>query len=239
MRGNAALDRLLGRQAEPRSLADLRDRDLNFRPAPREALLPQDGWHHDDSWQRLPGEPPGEPVPGASWETARGLIAGYRFAEGSSVRATFDPTAPLAGRDMLLTACFHGLCFRLGVRAGEVLDTMCERDGRRARVWGWSYRTLEAHLEQGEMDYQVWKWLGDGQVVFRIRAVSRRAPDVRNPIVRLGFALFGRREQLRFYRHVCREMVRLTGVVTPTAAAMPVLPPRGTASRRPRRRRAS
>lgn len=219
------LDRLLG--YEPRCLADLRHRGLNVRLGRREGLRPHDGWHHDDRWQRLPGEPPGAPVPGGSWETARRLMRAYTFAAGSSVRATFDPAAPLAGRDMLLTVRFIGLRFNLGVRVGEVLDAVCERDGRLARVWGWSYRTLEGHLEQGEMDYQVWKWLDDGQVAFRVRAVSRRAPDIRNPLVRVGFALFGRREQLRFYRHVCREMARLTALSRP-GETRPVRPPRGS-----------
>ena len=32
-------------------------------------------------------------------------------------------------------------------------------DGRPVRVWGWPYRTLEGHIEQGEMSWEVWKWL--------------------------------------------------------------------------------
>ena len=59
------------------------------------------------------------------------------------------------------------------------------------------------------MDWQVWKWLDTGQVEFRIHAYSRCAPD-RNPIVRLGFRLFGRREQLAFLHSTLVRMRRLT-----------------------------
>jgi len=64
-------------------------------------------------------------------------------------------------------------------------------------VWGWSYRTLAGHVEMGQMDWEVWKWLGDGRVEFRVHAVSRPAP-IPNPIVRIGFRLLRRRERQAF-----------------------------------------
>jgi hypothetical protein len=81
--------------------------------------------------------------------------------------------------------------------------------GRHVRVWGWNYRTLEGHLEMGQIDFEVWKWLDSGDVEFRIRAFSRRAA-IANPVVRVGFRVFGRREQLRFARNACARMARLT-----------------------------
>jgi uncharacterized protein (UPF0548 family) len=77
--------------------------------------------------------------------------------------------------------------------------------GRPVRVWGWSYRTLRGHLEMGQMDYEVLKWLDDGSVEFRIHVVSRPA-RIPNPLVRLGFRLFGRREQVRFARRALARM---------------------------------
>jgi uncharacterized protein (UPF0548 family) len=82
-------------------------------------------------------------------------------------------------------------------------------DGRKTHVWGWSYATLEGHLEQGEMSWEVQKWLDTGEVEFRIRAYSRRA-QIENPLTRLGFRLVGRREQLRFARNTCARMRKLT-----------------------------
>jgi uncharacterized protein (UPF0548 family) len=135
----------------------------------------------------------------------------YEFADPDIVRASYAADAPLEGRDMLLEARFLGLRFRLGVRVNAVVDEERDHDGRRVRVWGWSYRTLKGHLETGQMDYEVWKWLDDGAVEFRIHVVSRPA-RIPNPIVRLGFRLFGRREQVRFARHALARMSeRLAG----------------------------
>jgi hypothetical protein len=61
----------------------------------------------------------------------------------------------------------------------------------------------------GQMDYEVRKWLDSGEVEFRIHAVSRPA-HIPNPVIRLGFRLFGRRVQRRFARHACLRMARLT-----------------------------
>ena len=90
-----------------------------------------------------------------------------------------------------------------------VYDEERSVDGRPARISGWSYRTLERHLEMGELAWEVWKWQDSGAVEFRIHAFSRAAPtDSR--LVRLGFRLFGRREQVRFYRHACARMAAMT-----------------------------
>jgi hypothetical protein len=48
-------------------------------------------------------------------------------------------------------------------------------------------------------------------VQFRIHAYSRRAP-VANPLIRVGFRLFGRREQLAFLHSTLRRMAVLTAV---------------------------
>jgi hypothetical protein len=118
---------------------------------------------------------------------------------------------------MVLEARFHGLRFRLGVRVGGVTDETRDVDGRQARVWGWNYRTLRGHLEMGQMDYEVWKWFDSGEVEFRICAFSRAA-RLPNPIVRLGFRVFGRREQVRFARRACERMASLTAAAVDGAA---------------------
>jgi hypothetical protein len=41
-------------------------------------------------------------------------------------------------------------------------------------------------------------------------AVDGRPARIPNPVIRLGFRLFGRRVQRRFARHACRRMARLT-----------------------------
>lgn len=110
---------------------------------------------------------------------------------------------------MLLTLKFRGLRLHAGVRVGTVYDDVRDIDGEEARVFGWGYSTLEGHFEEGTMHYEVWKWLSSGDVEFRLHAFSRPARS--GPLLtRLGFRLFGRRQQLTFYRHACRRMRRLT-----------------------------
>jgi hypothetical protein len=211
-----ALDRLLSHEREPRSLADLGGRPLNFDPARIAEYRADEDWNHDDVRQPLPPEPPGEPVPGGSFEVAQGFMREYAFAEGSAIKAVFERGGKLEGRDMLLRArLFRVLHFNFGVRIGEVTDRRDEVDGRPVRIWGWNYRTLDGHLERGQMDYQVWKWLDSGEVEFRIAAVSHRA-YIRNPLLWLGVVLFARRQQLKFYRHVC---ARMAAIVPPAVTA--------------------
>lgn len=178
----------------------LAGRPLNFDPAETEQDPPPPGWKVDEYRCRLP--------PG-SFDHARALMAEYAFADPEQVRALYDADAPLEGRNMLLEVRFRGLRFRCGVRVGDVLDEVRELDGRRVHVWGWGYRTLEGHLEEGQLDYEVWEWEDSGEVEFAIHVVSRRAREG-NFILRMGFRLFGRREQVRFAHRACERMVQLT-----------------------------
>lgn len=192
-----------------RSLERLQTARINFDLPEGGWPAPGQGWNLDERVQALPAERPGPPEPEGSWELARRLMRGYEFADPSIVRAAYDPEAPLEDRVMLLELRFWGLRFRTGVRVADVYDETRQVDGREGRVWGWSYRTLEGHLERGEMHWQVWKWLESGEVDFRIHSYSRRA-HIANPVVRLGFRLFGRREQMRFLAGTCARMRALT-----------------------------
>jgi uncharacterized protein (UPF0548 family) len=200
----------LARHPPEDGLASLAGRPVNYDPNGLDLANPPGGWTVDDRLQSLPPEPPGEPVAGGSWETAARLIRGYEFADPSIVRARYDPDAPLLGRDMLLELRALGLVsVYVGVRVCEVWDGNKERDGRRARVFGWAYRTLEGHVEQGEMGWQVWKWLDTGEVEFRARAVSRTAP-IANPVIWAGFHLLRRYERRLYLGSTDRRMRELT-----------------------------
>jgi len=208
--GNARVGRRLRRR-----FSDLRHRSLNFDPRQGAAHTRETGWYIDDYRQALPPEAPGPPVAGGSWAVARRLVRDYTFADPAIIRHAYRSGEPAAGRDMLLETRFFGLRFYLGVRVGGVLDGVIEDDGRPARVWGWNYQTLQGHLKCGQMDQEVRKWLDTGEVEFRIRAYSRgtRIPD---PIIRLGYAIFGRYMQLLFYRRACRRMKTLTAAALDT-----------------------
>ncbi len=201
--------RSLGDPGSMRVLDELHDKGLNFELAGPEGFSPDEGWLSDDYCQPLPPERPGPPVSGGSWEIAQGLMRTYEFADPSIVRAVYYPDRPLEERDMLLEVRFYGLRFRLGVRVGGVVDETRQVDGREVRVWGWNYRTLQGHLEMGQMDYEVWKWPDTGEVEFHTCRFSQRS-RVGNPIVRLGMRVFGRRQQVKFAKHACERMARLT-----------------------------
>ena len=190
-------------------LDEVRAREVNIDLSRIAEYTPENGWNADDVRKALPSESPGDPEPGGSWETARTIARDYDFAEPSVVEGVFDRDEPLEERTMLLILHYHGLKIRVGVRVGDVYDEERELDGRRGRVFGWNYRTLEGHVEMGQMDWQVWKFLDSGEVVFRISSFSRRAGRG-NPLLRLGFRLIGRREQLRFLKLTSERMARLT-----------------------------
>lgn len=181
-----------------RELAELEHRDINFDPAELPERDDTPRWHVDRLSTALGTEPPGEVVDHGVFAVAARVLERYEFADQRLVRAAFYEDAPLEGRDMLLVGRFYGLRFRMGVRIGGVVRGPARLQGRPVERFAWHYRTLEGHLEQGQMDYDLVKWLDDGTVELRILARSRRAP-LTNPVVALGFAVFGRRQQLRFY----------------------------------------
>jgi uncharacterized protein (UPF0548 family) len=214
--------RLLADETPGGALAALHDRPVNFDvSASPDAGDGERGWYVDHLCQALPDEPPGDPVPGGAWEVARRLVEEYEFADPSLIRAIYRPDDPLEGRDMLLEARFAGLTFHLGVRAGGVRDETRTVDGQAVRVWGWEYRTLEGHLEAGQMRYEVWKWLATGAVEFRIDRFVRPA-RIPNLIVRTGFRLFGRRLQMRFARRACERMAVLTAEALGDTSVQPI-----------------
>jgi uncharacterized protein (UPF0548 family) len=194
---------------QPR-LRELASLPVNYDAAALDLEHPPPGWTVDDRRQPLPSEPPGSPVSGGSWEIARRLIRGYEFADPSVVRAFYEADDPYPGRDMLLELRALGVFkVRVGVRVCDVFDATRTVDGREARVAGWSYRTLEGHVERGQMNWEVWKWLETGEVEFHVHAVSRAA-SIRNPFIAAGFWLLKAHERGVFLDSTDRRMLSFT-----------------------------
>lgn len=191
-----------------RTLYELANRGYNFEPDAHNADTPEAGWTIDDYCVALPAEPPGPPIDGGSWQTARQACEDYEFVDADLVRAIWFTDVPLSERVMLVEGRFLFMRFPLGLRVGEVRDRTEHIDGRPARRWGWSYLTLDGHLERGEMDFEVRKWLDTGEVEFRIHAYSQTA-HIDNPVVRLGMWLFGRPVQVRFGHRAVARMRRI------------------------------
>jgi uncharacterized protein (UPF0548 family) len=188
-------------------LRALRGKPLNYDP---EAPHPPDqGWRIDDYCAPLPREAPGPPEDRGPFAIAQTLLRDYKVADPAIVRAHYDEDAPLEGRDMLLELRFLFFRSYSGCRVGEITDETRAVDGRPVRVWGWPYRTLEGHVEQGEMSWEVWKWLDTGEVEFRIHSYSRLTRAA-NPFTRLGMRLIGQRERNRYLSSACKRMASLT-----------------------------
>jgi uncharacterized protein (UPF0548 family) len=188
-------------------LAALTGRALNYDPeAPHP---PERGWRIDDYCEPLPREAPGPPENGGAFTIAQTLLREYKVADHDVVRAYYDQAAPLEGRDMLLELRFLFFRTYAGCRVGEVTDETRMIDRRPVRVWGWPYRTLEGHVEQGEMSWEVWKWLDTGDVQFRIHSYSRLT-GAANPFTRLGMRLIGQRQRHRYLSSACKRIALLT-----------------------------
>lgn len=181
-----------------RVLRNLRRRSVNYSSEE----VDDRNWNVDTHRTALPPERPGPPEAAGSWVTAAGLIRDYEFSAPQVVRAVYDPAEPLLNRTMLLEGRFAALRLHLGVRITDVID---ETRSQGQRAWGWSYDTLHGHLERGRLTYEVVKHQDSGHVEFVISACSQPAPTL-GPVLRLGWAVFGRRRQLLFYRSCGRRM---------------------------------
>jgi hypothetical protein len=218
---------------DPRAeLGRLRARELNFDPRALSRFRQDADWHVDHYRISLPPESPGEVSAGGPWSVARELSSAYEFVDPHIMRAFYDPEEPLEGRTMLLEIHFWGLRIYAGVRVGENYDGYRTEGRRRVRVWAWNYRTLAGHFEKGQIDYEVRKWLDNGEVEFRIDAVSRRA-DAGHGLVDLGFLLFGRGKQTEFARSACVRMAKLTQRVLDGGLDPSLLRPAGNLTVRP------
>jgi uncharacterized protein (UPF0548 family) len=196
-----------------REFAQLSGRAVNFTPPGFDAARREPSWHVDHRRCTLPGEPPGPPTDHGSFAVARRILIDYEFADPRLIRAVYDRTAPLDGRDMLLVGHFLWLRFPMGVRVGGVADGPTTVLGRPVHRFAWYYRTLEGHLEQGQMNYELRKWTETGRVEVNIDAYSRRG-DIANPLVDAGFAVFARPTQLWFYRRALTRLAMLVRLRT-------------------------
>ncbi|MCE3550617.1 DUF1990 domain-containing protein [Pseudonocardia sp. RS11V-5] len=174
------------------------------------------GWTVDEHVHELGTELPGGPLPNGIWERATALVRDYDFTPPELLRAAYLRDSALLGRDILLDGRFGPLRFLMGVRITEVVDH-ADEDGW--RIWGWAYSTLDGHLQRGRVLYRVAKHRASGRVEFR--ASVRWRPDPRlGPVFGLGWGVFGRRSQLRFYRRI-GERVRERAVLEPPGRRVP------------------
>lgn len=197
----------IGRSEVTAEVADLASRNINFdeREAPPHVTK---GWHQDRVTIELGHEAPGEPEEGGLAHKAGELVNSYEFSDPKILRAAYKAPGDLVGRNMLLEGRFLFLRFLLGVRIVAAHDELADGPNGPERRIGWSYATLDGHLEQGLLRYEIAKEIDTGRVEFRINAYSRWSP-IPNKLVWAGFNLMGRRTQLTWYHHAMTRLQRL------------------------------
>ncbi|HEU4754898.1 MAG TPA: DUF1990 family protein, partial [Armatimonadota bacterium] len=139
----------------------------------------------------------------------------YDFSDPRIVEGHFDPTTPLAGRNMLLEMKVLGLHFLGGVRVHAVREETSETH----TLFGFRYDTLEGHIEQGFEWFLLTKKHLTGEVSFRIEA-HWRLGQFPTWWSRLGFKLIGENYR-RYWRHEAPERLKR---VARQPAARPVAP---------------
>ena len=204
----------IGRSDLPAEVADLTSRHVNYdeREAPPHVTA---GWHCDRVTIELGHEAPGEPERGGLAETAGELVNSYEFSDPRILRAAYTHPGDLIGRNMLLEGRFLFLRFLLGVRIVAAHDELVDGPNGPERLIGWSYATLDGHLEQGKLRYEIAKEIDTGRVEFRIIAYSRWSP-IANRLVWAGLNLMGRRTQLTWYHHAMTRLCHLLDDPPPT-----------------------
>lgn len=121
------------------ALAEL---ELNLRPITFAQAAADPDWNLDHRRDVLAREQPGPPEPRGAYATARQALIDYAFADPRLVRAVYDPTVPLEGRDMLLVGHFYGLRFPMGVRsAASPAGSRSETVGRSTASRGTTARS--------------------------------------------------------------------------------------------------
>jgi hypothetical protein len=202
--------KVIGWETYQNQIKKLASLDYNYDDKMYHATKDKQGWHIDRYQAKLAMEPPGDPIAGGAFQTAKNAIQLYQFPDPRLIYAVFDPDAPLPGRNMLMFAKFAGFTFNFGVRVTNVVDeTRKNGAGEPVIVWGYSYRTLKGHFEIGEIRFEVSKNVITGEIGFEINAYSKPS-RIPNFFYRLGFLVFSRPLQKYFARSSIRRLQQLT-----------------------------
>ena len=166
------------------------------------------GWSQVRSEGVLGHEQVGPPHPEGLFERARKVMETFDFSDPRIVRWHFTADEPLRGRTVLLELLSLGqqLRYLCAVRVG---GTRLEH-GEKCSIYGFSFETLEGHIEAGREWFLLKKNHETGEVRFHIEA-SWRPGEFPNWWSRVGFTLVGRRYQRAWHRltHVrLRELTR-------------------------------
>lgn len=188
-------------------LDEARTQGRNYVAGAGEMTL-EAGWSQVRSEGVLGHEQAGPPHGEGLFERARKVMETFDFSDPRIVRWHFSADEPLRGRTVLLELRSLGqkLRYLCAVRVG---GTRLEH-GEKCSIYGFSFETLEGHIEAGREWFLLKKDHETGEVRFHIEA-SWRPGEFPNWWSRVGFTLVGRRYQRAWHRltHVrLRELTR-------------------------------
>ncbi|MCY1017849.1 DUF1990 family protein [Pyxidicoccus sp. MSG2] len=188
-------------------LDEARRQGRNYAAGAGEMTL-EAGWSQVHSVGLLGHELPGPPHPDGIFERARKVLETFDFSDPRIVRWHFSADEPMRGRTVLLELKSLGqkLRYLCAVRVG---GTRLEHD-EKSSVYGFSFETLDGHIEAGREWFLLKKDHQTGEVRFHIEAAWRPG-EFPNWWSRLGFTMVGRRYQRAWHRltHVrLRELTR-------------------------------
>ena len=142
-------------------LARARTLERNFPEVSGEMTL-QGGWSQVRSESVLGREPPGRPVPGGLFERAQQVLETFDFSDPRIVAWHFSDEEPMQGRTVLLELRSLGqqLRYLCGVRVGGAR----EEHGEVCSIFGFSFETLQGHIEAGREWFLLKKDHASGEV---------------------------------------------------------------------------
>lgn len=167
---------------------------LNFTDEAAD-MVPENGWNHVSSHAVIGRERPGPPEEGSGFAHAREAVERLEFSDPRIVVGHFDRDSALLRRVVLLELKSAGLRFLCPVRIGAVRNETSEQCTR----FGFSFETLEGHIEAGREWFLLTKHHDTGNIEFQI-AAAWRTGEFPNAWSYAGFQLFGRRYQRAWHR---------------------------------------
>lgn len=176
---------------------DLKDLDFSYSEPDRLAGKYQDDWYHDYRKESLGVDFPSADGRFHGFNEVKKLLVDYKFPNPDLIIGKFEDSGPLLGRNILLLAKFLGFKFTFGVRVVAVVDEQRRIENEVFDCWGYSYRTLQGHFEEGEIRFEIQRNVLTFETYFLIESYSR-VGQINNPFYWIGMKLFGRTLQKKF-----------------------------------------
>ena len=160
--------RVARRPGSRRVLDELHDKALNFEPGDRDRFTPRTAGCPTTTASRCRPSRPGRPCRAGAGRWPRASCATTSSPTPRSSGPSTTPTARWRSGTCCSRSASTG-CGSASACASAAWSTRPARStGARSGSGGGTTGRSQGHLEMGQMDYEVWKWLDTGDVEFHI-----------------------------------------------------------------------